>query len=80
MVLFDQMHAARKQQTALETNPAEQSSSWTNPDTGNSGTGTPTKILPALTMVNLAASINTLPPSMKKLNRPVAKLTDAGKS
>jgi surface antigen len=39
----DQMHAARTQQTALETNPAGQSSSWTNPDTGNSGTVTPTK-------------------------------------
>ena len=37
------MHAARTQQTALEINPAGQSSNWTNSDAGNSGTGTPTK-------------------------------------
>ncbi len=37
------MQAARAQQTALETNPVGHSTSWSNPDTGNSGTVTPTK-------------------------------------
>ena len=39
----DRMYAAKAQQKALETNPVGQSSSWSNPDSGNSGTVTPTK-------------------------------------
>ena len=39
----DRIYATKAQQTALETNPAGQSSSWSNPDSGNSGTVTPTK-------------------------------------
>jgi len=39
----DRMHAAKAQQTALETNSVGQTSSWSNPDSGNSGTVTPTK-------------------------------------
>ncbi len=39
----DQMHAAKTHQTALETNPIGQTSNWSNPDSGNSGTVTPTR-------------------------------------
>ncbi len=39
----DQMQAAQAQQTALETKPLGHSTSWSNPDTGNSGMVTPTK-------------------------------------
>ena len=39
----DRIHAANAQQTALETNPVGQSLSWSNPDSGNSGTITPIK-------------------------------------
>ena len=39
----DRIYATKAQQTALETNPIGQSSSWSNPDSGNSGTVTPTK-------------------------------------
>lgn len=39
----DKLYAQRTQQGALEANPAGQASSWSNPDSGNSGTVTPTK-------------------------------------
>ena len=39
----DRIHAAKAQQTALDSNPAGKSSSWSNPDSGNSGTVTPIK-------------------------------------
>ena len=43
----DRIYAAKAQQRALETNPVGQSSSWSNPDSGNSGTVTPTKTVTA---------------------------------
>ena len=39
----DQMHAAQTTQSALETNKAGTASTWTNPDTGHSGTVTPVR-------------------------------------
>lgn len=39
----DRMHAARTTQTALEQNTSGTSSTWTNPDSGHSGTVTPTR-------------------------------------
>ena len=39
----DQLHAERTATTALESNPKGQASSWQNPDSGNSGTITPTR-------------------------------------
>ncbi len=39
----DQMYARRNAQTALETTPVGQASAWSNPDSGHSGTVTPTK-------------------------------------
>ena len=44
---LDRIYATKAQQRALETNPVGQSSSWTNPDSGNSGTVTPTKTVKA---------------------------------
>ncbi|MBK19646.1 MAG: hypothetical protein CMM52_12500 [Rhodospirillaceae bacterium] len=41
----DKIHAAQTHQSALETNPVGQTSSWSNPDSGNSGTVTPTRTL-----------------------------------
>ena len=38
----DQLYAERTADQALETNPTGQSSTWNNPDSGNSGTLTPT--------------------------------------
>ncbi|MFL2668901.1 MAG: RT0821/Lpp0805 family surface protein [Alphaproteobacteria bacterium] len=43
----DRIYATKAQQRALETNPLGQSSSWTNPDSGNSGTVTPIKTVTA---------------------------------
>ena len=39
----DQLYAERNAGQALESNPTGQSSSWSNPDSGNSGTITPTR-------------------------------------
>ncbi len=39
----DQLHAERTATEALETNLTGKTSSWSNPDSGNSGTITPTK-------------------------------------
>ena len=39
----DQMYMARTTQDTLETAPVGRSSSWQNPDSGNSGTITPTR-------------------------------------
>ncbi len=39
----DQLYAERTAGQALESNPTGQSSGWTNPDSGNSGTITPTR-------------------------------------
>lgn len=39
----DHMYAERTAQTALETTPAGQVSEWRNPDSGHSGTVTPTR-------------------------------------
>ena len=39
----DELHAARNYQQALETAPTGQTSTWENPDTGHSGTHTPTR-------------------------------------
>ena len=39
----DQLYAERTADQALETNPTGQSSTWNNPDSGNSGTVTPTR-------------------------------------
>ena len=39
----DQLYAERTADQALETNPTGQSSTWNNPDSGNSGTITPTR-------------------------------------
>jgi surface antigen len=39
----DQLAMERNAQQALESNKSNQSSSWVNPDTGNSGTITPVK-------------------------------------
>ena len=43
----DRIYATKAQQRALEANPVGQSSSWSNPDSGNSGTITPTKTVTA---------------------------------
>ncbi len=40
---IDQQYATRTTQQTLETAPTGQVSTWTNPDTGNSGTVTPTR-------------------------------------
>ena len=39
----DPLYAERTADQALETNPTGQSSTWNNPDSGNSGTFTPTR-------------------------------------
>lgn len=39
----DQMYARRNAQSALETTPVGQASTWSNPDSGHSGSVTPTK-------------------------------------
>ena len=39
----DQLYAKKTASEALETNPTGETSSWTNPDSGNSGTITPTQ-------------------------------------
>ena len=39
----DKLYAERTSQRTLETAPVGQTSSWSNPDSGNSGTITPTK-------------------------------------
>jgi len=39
----DQLYAERTADQALETKPTGQSSTWNNPDSGNSGTFTPTR-------------------------------------
>jgi surface antigen len=39
----DQLYAERTAGQALESNPTGQTSSWSNPDSGNSGTITPTR-------------------------------------
>ena len=39
----DQLHAQQATNKALETNPTGKTSSWENPDSGNSGTITPTQ-------------------------------------
>ncbi len=39
----DRLAMKRTSQNALESNPAGQSSSWSNPDSGHSGTVTPTR-------------------------------------
>lgn len=39
----DQLHAAQNYQQTLETAPTGQTSEWVNPDTGHSGTHTPTR-------------------------------------
>ena len=39
---YDRIYAVKAQQSALETNKVGQPSSWSNPDSGNSGTVTPT--------------------------------------
>ncbi len=39
----DRMHAQRTTQGALESSPIGQASSWSNPDSGHSGTVTPTR-------------------------------------
>ena len=39
----DRMKAGQTQQAALERNPVGHASSWTNPDSGNSGRVTPTR-------------------------------------
>lgn len=40
---IDQQYATRTTQTTLETAPTGQATSWRNPDSGNSGTITPTR-------------------------------------
>lgn len=40
---LDRMKLERTTQRALETNPVGQQSTWSNPDSGNSGSVTPTK-------------------------------------
>ena len=39
----DQLYAERTADVALESNPSGQSSTWSNPDSGNSGTITPVR-------------------------------------
>ena len=39
----DRLYAERNAQSALETNPTGQASAWRNPDSGHSGTFTPTR-------------------------------------
>ncbi len=39
----DRLYAQRSAQGALESNPVGQASTWSNPDSGNSGTITPVK-------------------------------------
>jgi surface antigen len=39
----DQLYAERTAQDALESTPSNQTSQWSNPDSGNSGTVTPTE-------------------------------------
>ena len=39
----DQLYAERTAQDALENTPSNQTSQWSNPDSGNSGTVTPTE-------------------------------------
>ncbi len=39
----DQLYAERTAQDALENSPSNQTSQWSNPDSGNSGTVTPTE-------------------------------------
>lgn len=39
----DQLYAERTAQDALENSPSNQTSQWSNPDSGHSGTVTPTK-------------------------------------
>ena len=39
----DRLYAARSQQVALETNSIGQSTAWSNPDSGNTGSATPTR-------------------------------------
>lgn len=39
----DRIYAQRTASTALENNPVGQTSSWSNPDSGHSGTVTPTR-------------------------------------
>lgn len=39
----DQLYAERTADQALETNPSGERSTWSNPDSGNSGTITPTR-------------------------------------
>ncbi len=39
----DRMHAAQTSQSAMEVNRVGQTSSWQNPNSGNSGTVTPTR-------------------------------------
>ena len=39
----DQLYAERTAQDALESSPSNQTSQWSNPDSGNSGTVTPTE-------------------------------------
>ncbi len=39
----DQLYAQRNAQSALESNPVGQASTWSNPDSGHSGTITPVK-------------------------------------
>jgi len=39
----DQLYAERTASQALETNPTGETSSWSNPDSGNSGSITPTR-------------------------------------
>ena len=42
---YDRIYAVKAQQSALETNKVGQSSSWTNPDSGNSGIIIPTRTI-----------------------------------
>ncbi len=39
----DRLYAARSHQSALETRPVGEATVWTNPDSGNSGSVTPTR-------------------------------------
>ena len=43
----DRIHASQTANTALERNTSGQSSSWSNPDSGHSGTVTPTRTVQA---------------------------------
>ena len=42
---YDRIYAVRAQQSALETNKSGQPSSWSNPDSGNSGIIIPTRTI-----------------------------------